>query len=266
VISLFEGCEARLRYTRELSALAPATLQEATSCQGEVASEYATLARKPLSEKSIAANVLRWGTGALNIDGCRIHADDAQGGEYEVKRLKPGATLNKTGGNWRPEDEDAVRFKGEMKPGRWPANLCHDGSDEVVAGFPETGVSAGIRGGNSSLTSYGFADGTGESVGFGDSGSAARYFYCAKATTEERGEGNNHPTVKPVALMRWLCRLVTPKGGTVLDPFMGSGSTALACDAEQFDFIGCELSPEYAAFAERRIRDAAGMFAEVKAA
>jgi hypothetical protein len=77
----------------------------------------------------------------------------------------------------------------------------------------------------------------------GDSGSAARFFYCAKATTDERGEGNNHPTVKPVALMRWLVRLVTPKGGTVLDPFMGSGSTALACDAEQFNFIGCELSP-----------------------
>jgi DNA modification methylase len=97
----------------------------------------------------------------------------------------------------------------------------------------------------------------------GDSGSAARFFYCAKATTEERGEGNNHPTVKPVELMRWLTRLVTPKGGLVLDPFMGSGSTALACDAEQFNFIGCELSADYAAIAERRIRDAAGMFADI---
>jgi DNA modification methylase len=101
---------------------------------------------------------------------------------------------------------------------------------------------------------------------FGDSGSAARFFYCAKTTTEERGEGNNHPTVKPQALMRWLVRLVTPPGGTVLDPFMGSGSTGLAADAEQFDFIGCEMSSEYAAIAEKRIRDAAGMFADVRVA
>jgi DNA modification methylase len=91
---------------------------------------------------------------------------------------------------------------------------------------------------------------------YGDSGSAARFFYCAKATTDERGEGNVHPTVKPIVLMRWLVRLVTPKGGTVLDPFMGSGSTLIAADAEQFNAIGCELSPEYAAIAERRIRDA----------
>jgi DNA modification methylase len=100
----------------------------------------------------------------------------------------------------------------------------------------------------------------------GDTGSAARFFYCAKATTDERGEGNNHPTVKPVSLMCWLVRLVTPKGGTVLDPFMGSGSTGLACQAEQFSFIGCEMSPEYAAIAEQRMRDSAGLFADVRVA
>jgi DNA modification methylase len=136
----------------------------------------------------------------------------------------------------------------------------------VVAGFPsETGKSAGTEVGKFS----GWKKETGEKVkdvGFGDSGSAARFFYCAKSSSEERGEGNNHPTVKPVDLMRWLVRLVTPKGGTVLDPFMGSGSTLIAADAEQFHAIGCELSPEYAAIAERRIRDAAGMFADVRIA
>lgn len=96
-----------------------------------------------------------------------------------------------------------------------------------------------------------------------DGGSAARFFYCPKATTEERGEGNNHPTVKPIALMQWLCRLVTPPGGTVIDPFMGSGSTLIAADAEQFHAIGCELSADYAAIAERRIKDHAGLFANI---
>jgi site-specific DNA-methyltransferase (adenine-specific) len=150
--------------------------------------------------------------------------------------------------------------------GRWPANLCHDGSDEVLAGFPADipPSSRKARTGNDT-SGWGLAD-NGEPFGYTDSGSAARFFYCAKATTEERGEGNNHPTVKPVALMRWLCRLVTPKGGTVLDPFMGSGSTAIAADAEQFNFIGCELSPEYAAIAEKRIRAGAGMFADVRVA
>lgn len=185
------------------------------------ATEPICLARKPLSEKSIAANVLKWGTGALNIDGCRI---------------------------------------GPLNAGRWPANLCHDGSDEVVAGFPESDSKSG--GGSTSTGYWGNAGGC-EGLIRDDNGSAARFFYCAKATTDERGEGNSHPTVKPVALMRWLCRLVTPKGGTVLDPFMGSGSTGLACDAEQFDFIGCELSPEYAEIARKRIADQDGMFADV---
>jgi DNA modification methylase len=247
------------------------------------------LARKPLIGTN-AKNMAEYGVGGLNIDGCRVHADDAQGGEYEVKRLKPGATLNKTGGNWRPEADDAVRFKGEMKPGRWPANLIHDGSDEVVAGFPdapsqlidastnsdqiktqnvygamkrgngrEGEASAERRYADEGVTNFAALPGARR----GDSGSAARFFYAAKTSQEERGEDNNHPTVKPVELMRWLVRLVTPKNGLVLDPFLGSGSTALACDMEQFDCIGCELSPDYAKIAERRIRNAAGMFAQV---
>lgn len=143
--------------------------------------------------------------------------------------------------------------------------LPNPGSDEVLAGFPRadgghwpdaTRTGGGdVGGGTSDYRGPGPKDEQG--------GSAARFFYCAKATTEERGEGNNHPTVKPVALMRWLCRLVTPKGGTVLDPFMGSGSTGLAADAEQFDFIGCELSADYAEIARRRIADQAGLFADI---
>jgi DNA modification methylase len=223
------------------------------------ATEPICLARKPISESSIAANVLKWGTGALNIDGCRIEtAEQMSHGGKQASSIGYGGTS--------PDG-----FATEQHPqGRWPANLIHDGSDEVVAGFPhtESGVlKAGtIRNVENRVYGKG-ASAAGKSATDydtgGDSGSAARFFYCAKATTEERGESNNHPTVKPVELMRWLTRLVTPKGGLVLDPFMGSGSTALACDAEQFNFIGCELSADYAAIAERRIRDAAGMFADI---
>jgi site-specific DNA-methyltransferase (adenine-specific) len=216
------------------------------------------LARKPLSEKSIAANVLKWGTGALNIDATRIGTTR----EVPASHSKSVSAVGATGISGK-------RLESELDPniGRWPANLIHDGSDEVVAGFPNVasgytdGRKAGV--GSVALGDYGagkFAE------SYGDSGSAARFFYCAKASGDERGEGNNHPTVKPVDLMRWLVRLVTPKGGTVLDPFMGSGSTLIAADAEQFHAIGCELSPEYAAIAERRIRDAAGMFADVRIA
>jgi site-specific DNA-methyltransferase (adenine-specific) len=103
------------------------------------------VARKPLVG-SIAVNLAAHGVGALNIDGCRIHAGDAQGGEYVVKRLKPGATLEKSGGNWRPE-QGGVEYVGNMKPGRWPANIVHDGSEEVVAAFPaEAGAFAPVRG------------------------------------------------------------------------------------------------------------------------
>lgn len=94
----------------------------------------------------------------------------------------------------------------------------------------------------------------------GDSGSAARFFYCARASKAERGDGNTHPTVKPLALMRWLVRLATPPGGTVLDPFMGSGSTGVAALSEGFQFIGIEREPAYAEMANRRIANVAPLF------
>lgn len=268
------------------------------------AHEPIVLARKPLIG-SVARNEAAFGTGALNIDACRIHADDAQGGPYTVKRLKPGATLEKTGGNWRPEDGD-VLYHGEMKAGRWPANIVHDGSDDVVGGFPLTTsglMKAGTRRSaqdHPGSVCYGTFGGDAATADtYADSGSAARFFYCAKASKADRDEGldqfepqafvafqtqngasgaasslsegrdtkyrNTHPTVKPTALMRWLVRLVTPKGGTVLDPFTGSGSTGKAAMLEGLGFIGCELTAEYLPIARARIAAAQAAAAEESA-
>ena len=176
--------------------------------------------------------------------------------------------------------------------GRWPANLIHDGSSDVVAGFPVTGAAkSGVRDPNGSMGYHGGASGLpGVVSGYDDNGgSAARFFYAAKASKKDREEGldnapqktagvgderpsgsfnerlgktptapraNNHPTVKPTDLMAYLCRLVTPPGGVVLDPFMGSGSTGKAALREGFGFIGCEMSPEYMAIARARIEAA----------
>ena len=173
--------------------------------------------------------------------------------------------------------------------GRWPANLIHDGSDEVLAGFPQTTTGA-VRAAITKEWSGDFLGGMGSqtSARDADSGSAARFFYCAKASKRDRNNGcdgmppkpsymvengsrtaasangvrydrttvhgNNHPTVKPTDLMRWLCRLVTPAGGHVLDPFAGSGSTGRGAIAEGLQFTGIEMDPAYAAIAEARIR------------
>ena len=151
------------------------------------ACEFFTLCRKPLSEKTVAANVLKWGTGGINIDGCRVGTEN----------------------------------------GRFPANLIHDGSQQVLELFPET-----------------------------NKDSAARFFYCPKASKKDRDEGNTHPTVKPTALMQYLCRLITPTGGVVLDPYMGSGSTGKAAVKEGFSFVGCELDEDYYKIATARIETA----------
>lgn len=257
------------------------------------AHEPIVLARKPLIG-SVAANEARFGTGAINIDACRVHADDAQGGTYTVKRLKPGATLEKTGGNWRPEEGGAL-YHGEMKAGRWPANIIHDGSADVVAAFPAApgqqarSLSDGSAHGNKVYGRMLNAGPVHEPRDAG--GSAARFFYCAKASKADRDEGldafepqafvqfqtgngesgaasslsegrdtqyrNTHPTVKPEALMRWLVRLVTPEGGLVLDPFTGSGSTGKAAMLEDRRFVGCELTDEYIPIARARIAAAA---------
>jgi DNA modification methylase len=235
------------------------------------------LARKPLVG-TVAANVLAHGTGALNIDGCRISTDDV----IHAPQSDPAKRAGVVGSDLGISGADVAKFQAAQRAsiektmalGRWPANIIHDGSPEVLAGFPDaSGGHHPASRGKGGIGNDGHS-GQGDLVErFSDSGSAARFFYTAKADATERHAGcedlekrNPHPTVKPVDLMRWLVRLVTPPGGTVLDPFMGSGSTMIAADAEQFHGIGCELSPEYAAIAERRIRHAAGMFAEVRAA
>jgi len=210
------------------------------------AHEPICVARKPLTG-TVASNVLEWGTGAMNIDGSRVGttvetwpASRSYGGD-------PSETaFTKTSG-------EVVRAQqtGPAPEGRWPANVIHDGSEEVLAGFPND---------------------------------AGRFFYCAKASKSERNAGleglpekavgafnirtdahsvkngmdtkpaqNFHPTVKPLALMRYLVKLVTPPGGTVLDPFLGSGSTAVACVLEGFDWVGCEMTEDYWSMIEARV-------------
>jgi site-specific DNA-methyltransferase (adenine-specific) len=208
--------------------------------------EPITVARKPFGG-TIAENVLTWGTGAINVDGCRIEHNE------ECKVLAPSlANIN----NPSEKCRQAGRRNSvlELKPnGRWPANLIHDGSDEVNDNFPDD---------------------------------SARFFYCPKADKADRDAGlsraetsaadktnrqpgsaginpyagtrvpsrNNHPTVKPVALMQYLVRLVTQPGGVVLDPFMGSGTTGRACLAEGFGFVGIERDPDYFDLASERMR------------
>lgn len=254
------GVEVFASSRNNLDILAPAT-EAAHRWQGwgttlKPSFEPIVMARKPL-QGTVAENVLAHGTGALNIDACRIHAPDAQGGAYTVKRLKPGATLNKTGGIWRPE-EGGIEYHGEMKPGRWPANLVHDGSDEVEAAFAAFGERPGqLARAKDDLSPQGnriygaLRHGTKNPEPRGDSGSASRFFYSAKATAADRA-GSKHPTVKPIALLRWLVRLVTPPGGTILDPFAGSGTTGAAALAEGFNAVLIEREKEYLADIHRR--------------
>ena len=220
--------------------------------------EPIVVARKPLIG-TVAANVERFGTGALNIDATRIGVGEDKGGWPVTKRRH-----NDVAWTLQPVETD-------RSTGRWPANLCHDGSEEVLAGFPSTGPSSGhtrrnTPAGVNKAHSYGRSKEDWSTSGPSDSGSAARFFYCPKSSRADRGEGNTHPTVKPTDLMRWLCRLVTPPGGLVLDPFTGSGSTGKAAKGEGFRFLGIEREPEYFQIAERRIRAAhpdMPLFAEV---
>jgi site-specific DNA-methyltransferase (adenine-specific) len=138
--------------------------------------------------------------------------------------------------------------------GRWPANCVHDGSDEVVAAFPTTSSGSRKAGDYSVLGGdnvFGRAKVGAMPALQGDSGSAARFFYSAKASKADRN-GSKHPTVKPIALMQWLARLITPPGGTVLDPFAGSGTTGAACEREGFSVILCEREAEYIEDIKRR--------------
>jgi DNA modification methylase len=209
------------------------------------------VARKPLVG-TVAENVLTHGTGAINVDGCRVGMCDADreaisSASWDCRRLERNA-LSAYG------DDGTVKPMVAHPSGRWPANLIHDGSDEVVGLFPQT--TSGKPGGSlrqaKGMVLQGGGNGT-ELTGYADSGSAARFFYCAKASKADRGSDNKHPTVKPTDLMRYLCRLVTPPGGVVLDPFTGSGSTGKAAILEGFRFIGIEREAEYVEIAKARI-------------
>jgi DNA modification methylase len=212
--------------------------------------EPIVLARKPLSEGTVAANVLRWGTGAINVDGCRVRTTDTFSGSGN----RP---LAYAGDNHRPYHDREPRGPTQQNNlGRWPANLIHDGSEEVVSAFPETGVAVQRNGGGQRIGSQGIYHGsaglTRPDIGFGGSGSAARFFYCAKASKAER-LGSKHPTVKPIDLKRYLVRLLTPPGGVALDPFAGTGTTGEAAWREGFQAILIEREAEYVADIERRL-------------
>ncbi len=220
--------------------------------------EPITVARKPLSG-TVAATVLEHGTGALNVDGCRVATDENPSGARRAS-----APPIREAGTWANNRRSPVTF-AEMRPGetlgRWPANLIHDGSDEVVGLFPAARSSCGGGVDRKARDTCVYSGGWGlhdSSAGqYHDTGSAARFFYTAKASRDDRSNGNTHPTVKPTDLMRYLCRLVTPPGGIVLDPFMGSGSTGKAAMLEGFEFIGIEREASYHAIAEQRIGRAA---------
>jgi site-specific DNA-methyltransferase (adenine-specific) len=271
---------------------------EATKWKGwgtalKPAHEPIVMARKPLSEKTVAKNVLEHGTGGINIDGSRIGTGTGETKTVEYPDIR-GNNYNNANGTVEYLIKDQ---------GRWPANFIHDGSDEVLELFPDTGKSTGGRIGKKDTSGVNIVPaGQYEAgdPGFGDSGSAARYFYCAKTSKKDRNEGlddfeaksigpkghglnrvcatcgtlqmkgcncpdatyinqakaNHHPTVKPTDLMRYLVRMVTPPNGTVLDPFTGSGSTGKAAILEGFNFVGVEQNPDYIAIAEARIEAA----------
>ena len=208
--------------------------------------EPITVARKPLSEKTVASNVLKWGTGGINIDDSRV------GTESTIRK-------NHTAGVWSSEPQENVHGSEQ---GRFPANLIHDGSDEVEALFPQTGIS-GKGGGKPGGWQTDFVGGRVANeetyrIGHNDNGSASRFFYVAKASKADRNNRhskNTWVTVKPVKLMEYLIKLVTPKGGTVLDPFVGSGTTLLAAEILGFDCIGFEKDKEAYQIATDRLKE-----------
>ena len=215
------------------------------------AHEPVVMARKPV-EGTVAENVLKHGTGGINIDECRIGTE------------KVGARKSNSDGITRRNLKFGMKeFEGNETEGRFPANVMHDGSEEVLEGFPYTKsgkMKQHIKGGQYNVYGKMYPRDV-ETIG--DEGSAARFFYCPKVSKSERNRGldkNNHPTVKPIELMKYLCRLITPKGGTVLDPFMGSGSTGMAAKDEGFDFIGIEKEKEYFEIAEQRINSSSPLF------
>ena len=247
--------------------------------------EPIVMARKPV-DGTVAQNILKHGVGGINIDGCRVETDDDIGARYDSSFQEGNSqfvseTATKSGKRM------SIKKPNNIDLGRFPANVIHDGSDEVVSLFPDVDGEIGRPNRTQKHEASGMFNLKPQVTDYGykDSGSAARFFYKAKASKEERNFGlydfeekrhadrnktdgvggnnprnrtnnsrkNFHPTVKPIDLMRYLVRLVTPPNGICLDPYLGSGTTAIACEMEKFSWIGIELVPEYAEIAKARI-------------
>jgi site-specific DNA-methyltransferase (adenine-specific) len=273
--------------SNEVAPYEPIT-DEAKAWQGwgtalKPACEPITVAQKPI-KGTIASNVLEWGTGAINVDATRVPMD-----EDDFAKLSAGVEkIRERGGvmdnSWK-NSSDLSGANPANPAGRWPANFIHDGSQEVLELFPDVKGSKGSGLTKTNARSWKNKSTEGiNRIGYDDSGSAARFFYCPKSNKRDRNEGledlepkqyshdgretrnetayqrndsvaaNHHPTVKPTDLMCYLVRMVTRLGGTVLDPFMGSGTTGKAAMREGMNFIGCELDAEYLAIAEKRIQ------------
>jgi len=216
------------------------------------ASEHWILVRKPF-KGTVAKNVMEHGTGGINIDASRVGSHDPE--------LNRKSRANKTHKPWGTVKEENIK---QHTQGRFPSNLICSGDaremlDEqsLAGGMHSAGKSR--SGGKSKQEGEGGLLGVGNHKGngirFGDSGGASRFFYCAKASKSERGSDNNHPTVKALKLMKYLITMITPPGGTVLDPFMGSGSTCLAAASLGFRFIGIEQNKEYFDIANARLQN-----------
>lgn len=247
--------------------LAPITIAatpEAAQWEGwgtalKPACEPIVLARKPLGEKTVAGNVLRYGTGALNVDGTRVGT--GKDVPASPSRTKGNVLSGSADGSLRNETGKEDGHNPDV--GRWPANVIMDEEAgamlDAQSGISKSSGGRTVKrsgGGNVGMGKKSEKSFTTDDPGFGDVGGASRFFYCAKASKSERNAGgttNNHPTVKPISLMRYLIRLVTPPNGLVLDPFVGSGTTGIAAKLEGFNFIGIELDADYAAIARARI-------------
>jgi site-specific DNA-methyltransferase (adenine-specific) len=246
------------------------------------ANEPICVARKPLSEKSVAENVLKWGTGGINIDGCRI--EGAYGtGQNEVIEGKSAAIMDKYDDTRKSGAGIKQKIQVSNSEGRFPANII---LDEIAGELLDE--QSGVSKSNQRINNKDYnkksdninIGGGNKNCEYTDKGGASRFFYQAKVSKAERNMGldhfddkeasktltplnreefikakNNHPTVKPVSLMAYLCRLVTPVNGIVLDPFMGSGSTGIAAQLEGFRFCGMEMDGDYFKIAEARIEN-----------
>ena len=221
--------------------------------------EPIVLARKPLAEKTVARNVLAHGTGAINVDACRIATDEDTG-------RAQGSDIR--GGNWVSSTRKSSYVSVGSPSGRWPANVLLDHHAaawvDEQSGVTKDGVAVNRNRdpeADKQAAIYGtYKNGDRPDITYGGGGGASRFFYTAKAPKRERPNVNGvqHPTVKPLAIMRWLIRLVTPPGGTVLDPFAGSGTTIEAALIEGFDPVGIEMETDYLPLIQHRIDRQAG--------